>query len=265
MSQGKGGEGFVATCDRSPHCPVASSVKGNQGTGGVRMAYVESAQTRLAHPVSVPFAPIMARETPVWKRGMDMLGAAFGLIVFAPVMLLTAALIKLTSRGPVIFRQLRAGLRGRPFVMYKFRSMYVWAEERKKALLPFNEQTGPVFKMKKDPRVTLVGRMIRRLSIDELPQLWNVLKGDMSLVGPRPLPCEEIPCGKNICRHEPRLCRLSVTPGLTCYWQVSGRSDIGFAEWLRMDMRYVAERSFLTDLKILLLTVPAVLSLRGAQ
>jgi lipopolysaccharide/colanic/teichoic acid biosynthesis glycosyltransferase len=229
------------------------------------MMHTDEMSTQLAAATVAPYTPIVVHETPAWKRTMDVLGAALGLAIFSPLMLLTAVVIKLTSEGPVVFKQLRAGAGGKPFTMYKFRSMYVWSEQRRQALLPFNEQTGPVFKMRNDPRITPFGRTIRRLSIDELPQLWNVLKGDMSLVGPRPLPCEEIPCGKNICRHEPRLCRLSVKPGLTCYWQVSGRSNVAFDQWLRMDMRYVAERSLLTDLRILLLTVPAVLSLRGAQ
>jgi len=229
------------------------------------MTHTEEMSTQLAAATVAPYTPIAVRETPAWKRTMDVMGAALGLAIFSPLMLLTAVVIKLTSEGPVVFKQLRAGAGGKPFTMYKFRSMYVWSEQRRQALLPFNEQSGPVFKMRNDPRITPFGRTIRRLSIDELPQLWNVLKGDMSLVGPRPLPCEEVPCGKNICRHEPRLCRLSVKPGLTCYWQVSGRSNITFDQWLRMDMRYVAERSLLTDLRILLLTVPAVLSLRGAQ
>jgi lipopolysaccharide/colanic/teichoic acid biosynthesis glycosyltransferase len=202
---------------------------------------------------------------PDWKRLTDLVGAGVGLVVCSPIMLLAAIAVKLSSPGPVIFRQRRAGLGGRPFTVYKFRSMFLGAEAQKHLLMPFNEQTGPVFKMKRDPRVTPVGRLIRKLSIDELPQLWNVMKGQMSLVGPRPLPCDEIPCYENGCCSDGRkFCRLSVKPGLTCYWQVAGRSEIGFEEWIRLDLKYAREMSFLTDLKILLLTIPAVLSLRGA-
>jgi len=228
------------------------------------MSQVEQTGERLAPPRVARDLPVVILKRPAWKRPLDIVGALAGLVLSAPLMLLAALLVKLTSSGPAVFRQERAGLGGKPFVVYKFRSMYSDAEQLKRFLLPFNEQTGPAFKMKDDPRITPFGRVIRRLSIDELPQLWNVLKGDMSLVGPRPLPCDEVPCHHNMCVPQRQLCRLSVKPGLTCYWQVSGRSEIGFQEWLRLDMRYVREQAFLTDLKLLLLTIPAVLSGRGA-
>jgi lipopolysaccharide/colanic/teichoic acid biosynthesis glycosyltransferase len=212
-----------------------------------------------ARPV-MPMDPLMAVPLPAWKRTFDIFGAGLGLIVFSPVMLVVAVLIKLTSKGPIIFRQQRAGLGGRPFPFLKFRSMVADAEGQKAELVWFNEQTGPIFKMKRDPRVTMVGRFIRKLSLDELPQLWNVLQGEMSLVGPRPPTLDEVPYYSKWQRR-----RLEMTPGLTCFWQISGRSHVGFNEWVRMDIRYATERSFLTDLKILLMTVPAVVSCRGAH
>jgi lipopolysaccharide/colanic/teichoic acid biosynthesis glycosyltransferase len=208
----------------------------------------------------MPMEPVMAVRQPRWKRAVDLVGAVAALVVFSPILALTAAAIKLTSKGSVIFKQQRAGVGGRPFTFYKFRSMTVDTEWRKGQLMQFNEQSGPVFKMQQDPRVTRVGRLIRQWSIDELPQLWNVLKGDMSLVGPRPPTLDEVPHYDNWQRR-----RLEVTPGMTCFWQVSGRALVGFEEWVRMDIRYTVERSFLTDLKILTLTLPAVISRKGAH
>jgi lipopolysaccharide/colanic/teichoic acid biosynthesis glycosyltransferase len=197
---------------------------------------------------------------PVWKRMLDVMGAAAGLLVLLPVFAAVAVAVKLCSPGPVFFRQRRSGCGGRPFVMYKFRTMLANAEAYKAALLAFNEQDGPAFKILEDPRVTSVGRILRRTSLDELPQLWNVLKGDMSLVGPRPLPCEET----NACESWHRR-RLNVTPGLTCIWQVKGRSLVSFAEWVRMDLQYIRSLSMWQDVKLLLLTVPAVVSQKGAR
>jgi lipopolysaccharide/colanic/teichoic acid biosynthesis glycosyltransferase len=168
--------------------------------------------------------------------------------------------LAITSPGSILFRQMRAGLGGTPFTLLKFRTMGMSAEAEKPLLLPCNEQSGPVFKMKQDPRVTSVGRVLRKASIDELPQLWNVIRGEMSLVGPRPPTLDEV------ARYAPwQVKRLSVTPGLTCTWQVSGRSEIGFAEWVRMDIRYSRTRSPLLDAVLLVRTVPAVLSGRGAH
>jgi lipopolysaccharide/colanic/teichoic acid biosynthesis glycosyltransferase len=193
------------------------------------------------------------------KRLLDMVGAVMALILFAPLMLGAAVAVRLTSPGPIVFKQLRAGRGGEPFWVYKFRTMQVDADRIKKQLLDRNELDGPAFKIKDDPRLTSIGRFLRRSSIDELPQLWNVLKGDMSLVGPRPLPCDESAACSAWQKD-----RLYVTPGLTCIWQVKGRSLVTFDEWMRMDLNYVHTRSFINDLKILAATVPAVVFRRGA-
>ena len=203
---------------------------------------------------------LLVRHLPWWKRAIDVVGATFGLIALSPVMIFSAILIKGTSRGPVIFRQRRAGLGGQPFWIYKFRTMSTDAEARKAALRKYSEQDGPAFKLSDDPRVTAVGRVLRETSLDELPQLWNVLKGDMSLVGPRPLPMDEAA----ECEQWQRG-RLDVTPGLTCIWQVKGRSRVSFAEWMRMDLSYIRRHGILHDVKILCETIPAVLMRRGAR
>jgi lipopolysaccharide/colanic/teichoic acid biosynthesis glycosyltransferase len=203
---------------------------------------------------------LFVQAIPPWKRAIDVLGAAIGIVLLSPILLLFAAAIKISSTGPVLFTQWRSGRGGRPFLMYKFRSMVVDAEERKSELISLNEQDGPAFKLTADPRVTRLGQFLRDTSIDELPQLWNVLKGDMSLVGPRPLPCKETASCLDWQRR-----RLDVTPGLTCIWQVRGRSQVTFNEWVRMDLQYVRERSFWEDIKILVTTVPAVLLRRGAK
>lgn len=183
------------------------------------------------------------------KRGIDFLLSLLGLVILSPILLIVALIIKLDSRGQVIFKQERVGLKGKKFYMYKFRSMVVNAEELKDKLQKQNEMSGPMFKMKRDPRITRVGRFIRKTSIDELPQLFNVLKGEMSLVGPRP----SLP--KEVMKFEPwMLKRLEVKPGLTCYWQVSGRSSIGFEEWMKLDCEYVHDRSILLDLKLIFKT-----------
>lgn len=193
------------------------------------------------------------------KRVLDLVVGGLALILAGPIMLLTALAIKLDSSGPVFFRQQRVGKWGQPFVCYKFRSMYVDAEERKRELMAHNEADGPVFKMENDPRVTRVGRVIRKLSIDELPQLINVLRGEMSLVGPRPPVPEEV---EEYAFHERR--RLEAIPGITGLQQVSGRSDLDFKRWVELDLRYISEQSLWQDLKILLKTIPAVISGKGA-
>jgi lipopolysaccharide/colanic/teichoic acid biosynthesis glycosyltransferase len=203
---------------------------------------------------------LLVKPMPLTKRVIDVLGALVGLLILAPLFLLIAVAIKLSSRGPVFFKQRRSGRGGKPFSMYKFRTMVVDAEARKADLLALNEQDGPAFKMKKDPRVTRVGRFLRQTSLDELPQLWNVLTGDMSLVGPRPLPCSETESCAGWQRR-----RLEVTPGITCFWQVRGRSSVSFADWVRMDVQYIRSQSLPQDLKLLFLTVPAVLLRRGAH
>jgi lipopolysaccharide/colanic/teichoic acid biosynthesis glycosyltransferase len=193
------------------------------------------------------------------KRLLDIAGAAIALVLTAPVLLLAAALIKLESRGPVIYRSTRIGRGGRPFTFFKLRSMVNDADQMRHRLSHLNECDGPVFKISRDPRVTRVGRFLRSTSIDEIPQFINVLRGEMSLVGPRP------PIPEEVAKYEPwQMRRLDVAPGITCLWQISGRSRIGFQEWMRLDLEYIRNRSFAMDLKILLRTIPAVLSREGA-
>ncbi|MBE6049612.1 MAG: sugar transferase [Clostridium sp.] len=183
------------------------------------------------------------------KRAADIIFSLAGIILLIPLFVVIIVTIKLESKGSAIFVQDRIGYKGKKFKMYKFRSMVVDAEELKKNLMDQNEMGGPMFKMKNDPRVTKVGRFIRKTSIDELPQLINVLKGEMSLVGPRPSLPQEVE------KFEPwMLTRLVVKPGLTCYWQVSGRNDIEFEEWMKLDIKYAKERSILVDLKLILKT-----------
>lgn len=199
---------------------------------------------------------------PVWafvKRGMDLVGAGLGLVLASPIMLVTAIAVKRCDGGPAIFAQERMGKNGVRFKMYKFRSMYMDAEERLAELQKFNEVDGPAFKMENDPRITPVGRFIRKTSIDELPQLINILKGDMSIVGPRP------PIPREVAQYTDwDWGRLAVKPGLTCYWQVSGRSNLSFDEWMKLDLKYVEEQGFVTDMKILFKTVGVVLRGDGA-
>jgi lipopolysaccharide/colanic/teichoic acid biosynthesis glycosyltransferase len=203
---------------------------------------------------------LLVLPLPRWKRACDIVGAFCLTTVFLPLMAIVALAIKLTSAGPILFTQRRAGLGGRPFIIYKFRTMITDAEQRKSGLRPLSEQDGPAFKLARDPRITRLGQVLRKTSIDELPQLWNVLLGDMSLVGPRPLPLDE----SDACEPWQRR-RLQVTPGLTCIWQVEGRSRVTFAEWVRMDVRYIRRRTLWHDAVILLRTVPAVLLRKGAR
>ena len=212
----------------------------------------------LAAPL-VDLGPSCDIPTPAGKRALDILVAAPALLLLLPLFALIAIAIRLDSPGPVIFRQPRAGRGGRPFAFYKFRSMLADAEARRAALASRNEQEGPVFKIQADPRVTRVGRLLRRWSLDELPQLWNVLRGDISLVGPRSPTLDEVAQYERWQRR-----RLSVTGGITCTWQVSGRNQIPFREWMRLDLRYVACRSLWLDLRLLARTLPAVISGRGA-
>lgn len=194
------------------------------------------------------------------KRALDILGALVALIIFSPVMLLAAAAVRLTGRGPVIFVQERYGLNKRRFKMFKFRTMVQNAEALQAQLEKSNEAQGPVFKIKNDPRVTPIGRFLRKTSIDELPQLFNVLRGDMSLVGPRPLPERDV----SRFAESSLLRRFSVKPGLTCLWQISGRSNTQFDHWIRQDLQYIDQWSLGLDIAILLKTVPAVIKGRGA-
>jgi lipopolysaccharide/colanic/teichoic acid biosynthesis glycosyltransferase len=193
------------------------------------------------------------------KRLLDIVGATVGLVLTAPILFIAAIMIKLDSEGPVFYKQERLGYKHRPFMFFKLRSMYDGAHDHRHKILHLNEVDGPVFKISNDPRVTRVGRFIRRTSIDELPQLFNVLRGDMSLVGPRP------PIAEEVAKYEPwQRRRLDVKPGVSCLWQIGGRSTVGFDEWMRLDMEYIRRQSFALDVKILLRTLPAVLAGKGA-
>ena len=206
--------------------------------------------------------PQLATWAGLIKQFIDIFGSLALLLIFSLPMLLVSLLIKITSPGPVLFKQKRAGLNGRPFMMFKFRSMVSNAEQLKQELEALNEMSGPVFKLANDPRVTRVGRWIRKFSIDEFPQLFNVLLGDMSLVGPRPLPVHEVQRFDDLAHRR----RLSVKPGLTCLWQVGGRNEVSdFKEWVRLDLEYIDHWSLWLDLKILWLTIPVVLMGKGAR
>ena len=193
------------------------------------------------------------------KRVIDLVLSALLLVVLSPVFVIVAVAVKLTSRGPVFFKQIRAGLNGKSFTMYKFRSMHRGAADDREFLEHLNEQQGPVFKIEKDPRLTSVGKIIRRTSIDELPQLLNVFLGQMTLVGPRPL---WYPEAQNT--HGMASLRTKVKPGLTCLWQISGRSELSYERWVELDLYYIQTRSLLLDIMILVQTIPAVLTGRGA-
>lgn len=210
----------------------------------------------------VPFTELAKEPHPGYyfmKRAMDIVLSLTAIIVLSPVFIITAILIKLTSPGSCIYSQIRVGKGGRYFTIYKFRSMYMDADERLAELKDRNEKDGPIFKIENDPRITPVGHFIRKFSIDELPQLFNILIGDMSIVGPRPaLPNEVSEYSKEDSM------RLLVQPGLTCIWQVSGRSNIGFEEWMEMDRQYIEKRSILFDIFLIFKTIPAVLKGEGA-
>ena len=200
------------------------------------------------------------RSSVFFKRFMDIILSVFAVILGSPVFLITAFLVKITSPGPIIFSQVRVGKFGRHFKFYKFRSMYIDAEARKAELMKHNESgDGVIFKMKRDPRITPIGRFIRKFSIDELPQLFNVILGDMSLVGPRP----PLPSEVRTYTLEERK-RLNITPGITCLWQVSGRSELPFSKQIALDKEYIASKSAWKDFLILLKTIPAILTGKGA-
>lgn len=206
---------------------------------------------------TIAAAPSLA--TPPVKRALDIVVASAALLALSPVLVTVAAAIYWEDRGPLIYKQTRIGRGGKPFSFYKFRSMVVNADALKAKLAAQNEASGPIFKMKHDPRITRVGRLLRRYSLDELPQLWNVLRGDMSLVGPRPHLPQEIASEPNY-----PLERLSVPPGLLCLREVSGRSQLTFEQWLTLDLEYIQRRSVALDLWILLRALPAVLKGEGA-
>jgi len=218
----------------------------------------------LGHPLLIfRTAPELSWQSLV-KHIMDFVGSFLMLLLLLviPVIPLIALAIKLASPGPVFFRQQRSGRNGSPFTLYKFRTMVTNAEQLKHELAAMNEMTGPVFKVTNDPRVTPLGRFLRKYSLDELPQLWNVLRGEMSLVGPRPLPVDEVKRFNDLAHRR----RLSVKPGLTCLWQVKGRNKISdFKDWVRLDLEYIDNWSLALDLKILFFTVPVVLRGTGAK
>lgn len=183
------------------------------------------------------------------KYIIDILGASVGIILLSPILIITALMIKIESDGPIIFSQERVGINGKMFKMYKFRSMVQNADEILDKLKHKNEMSGPMFKIKDDPRITKIGKFIRKTSIDELPQLFNVLKGDMSLVGPRPNLPREVSQFSEYHKQ-----KLLATPGLTCYWQIMGRNNIDFNEWMELDIKYIRERSILLDIKLIFKT-----------
>jgi exopolysaccharide biosynthesis polyprenyl glycosylphosphotransferase len=229
--------------------------------GGFRFERAEPLHKRAildgyVHYVSVRHKPVQLAI----KRAIDILVSCTALVLLSPLLLVVAVLVKSTSRGPILFKQERVGQHGRTFHMLKFRSMVLNAEELKARLALQNEQAGPVFKIKHDPRITFVGRFIRKFSIDELPQLINVLRGEMSLVGPRP------PIPAEVARYEAwQRRRLSVRPGLTCVWQVSGRNEVSFEDWMYLDMQYIDHWSLTRDIELIARTVPVVLTGRGAS
>jgi exopolysaccharide biosynthesis polyprenyl glycosylphosphotransferase len=211
----------------------------------------------------VEIDPTALRPTPltyrIAKRALDIVLALLGLVLLLPLLPAIVALIRLDSRGPILFRQKRVGRHGKLFTCYKFRSMVVNAEALKPNLADRNEATGPAFKIRQDPRITAIGAFLRRSSLDEVPQLLNVLLGQMSIVGPRP----QIPAEVELYESWHRA-RLQVPPGITCLWQISGRSLISFDEWMRLDLEYVRRRSMRLDIDILLRTLPAVIARKGA-
>lgn len=213
-----------------------------------------------AHVAYEAVWPRVSFERRIMKRAVDVAGASIGLLMCSPVMIAAAVAIKLTSRGPVFFRQTREGLGGQPFTIYKMRTMEVDAESKQESLKQASHRDGPAFKIKQDPRVTKVGHILRKTCVDELPQFVNVLRGEMSLVGPRPLPW----CESRACVHWQRR-RLDVLPGMTCYWQVDKRAAETFDEWMRMDLRYVDRSSFWRDLALLARTVFVPLMGRGSD
>lgn len=221
----------------------------------------ETVSCSIAHPESSNHSVCLRKTTPAWKRLIDIVGSLFALIVFSPVFVAVALAIKLDSRGPIFFRQRREGKDGKQYDILKFRTMRVGAHEEQQRLRKFcgNEQDGPAFKLTDDPRVTRVGRYLRKVCLDEMPQMLNVLKGDMSLVGPRPLPVEESTGSKVWHRR-----RLEVLPGLTCIWQVAGSRDISFDEWMRMDLDYIERRGFWLDMSLLFKTALLVIMHRGS-
>lgn len=221
----------------------------------------KSRQTELDGMPFITFETAPSREWELFiKKVLDLTVSSFGIIILSPILLLTALLIKLTSKGPVFFLQKRVGLNGKKFVMYKFRTMEKDAYKKQRALSKLNMMQGPAFKVKDDPRTTLLGKFLRKFSIDELPQLFNVFLGEMSIVGPRP------PTQKEVLKYESwQRRRLSMRPGITCFWQISGRNNvISFDEWMKLDLNYIDNWSLRLDFIIFFKTIPIVLFGRGA-
>ncbi len=217
-------------------------------------------KTQQAPPHEANGSSFFVSPQPLWKRALDVVGSLVGLTVSAPIVALAAIAVRATSQGPVFFSQQREGHGGKEFTIYKMRTMIENAEHLQGELRTESHQDGPAFKMKRDPRTTWIGRFLRASSIDELPQFWNVLRGDMSLVGPRPLPTEESLACTNWQRR-----RLDVKPGMTCIWQVEGRSEVEFEQWMRMDLDYIERQGLWADCKLLLLTIPSIVRNRGMR
>jgi exopolysaccharide biosynthesis polyprenyl glycosylphosphotransferase len=257
---------FVVPRSRLPYMQnyiYDCEIEGIKATVAVDLFEARIAQSHLREMDGSPFLTFettLAREWQLFiKRFIDVILSAFAIIILSPLYLLVALLIKMDSKGPAFFIQKRVGLNGRKFLLFKFRTMYIDAQQRQVELEKLNMMKGPVFKVKNDPRVTRVGKILRKLSIDELPQLFNVLQGEMSLVGPRP------PLPKEVVQYDPwQRRRLSMRPGLTCLWQVSGRNSIDFNQWMKLDLEYLDKWCLRLDFKIIVKTIPVVLLGVGA-
>ena len=248
------GEWFVYPDNDQRNPDQSSEFEEDTGdTGMLQPIQTEVAQTESRASKVVPLA-FFARPFPAWKRALDIVGASVGLMISSPIILIAAVAIRLTSPGPAFFRQQCAGFLGKPFIMFKLRTMVENAEALKAGLVEDNERDGPAFKMRRDPRITPVGKILRDTGMDELPQLLNVLRGEMSLVGPRPLPV----CEDEQCRPWHRR-RLDTKPGLTCFWQLAKSREIPFVEWMRLDLRYSRRRSLWLDLHLISRTFTAVI------
>jgi len=242
MNQAEWEEGFLKNLKDRYECKTASSLR-----------------FRIYLWRKITFWKVIIGAAYISKRVLDLVLTPVALILLSPVMIIAVLAIKIEDGGPIMFSQMRVGRYGKLFKFYKFRSMCVDAEKKKAELINENEMSGVTFKMKRDPRITKVGRIIRKLSIDELPQLLNVIKGDMSLVGPRPPVPKEVEEYTLFDRK-----RLDIIPGITCLWQISGRSNINFEGQIRLDVAYMDSQSFWGDIKILVKTIPAVLLGKGA-
>ncbi|WP_197529157.1 sugar transferase [Aeoliella mucimassa] len=248
---------FVPGNDR-PHCEVVVYPDDQRDNEGFPAP--EDSVSGISFSETPSSDAFFALRVSPWKRLFDIVGASAGLVLTSPLIAGAALAVKLTSPGAAFFLQEREGLGGKRFQILKLRTMRSDAESFKDDLRMHSEQDGPAFKMTNDPRVTWVGKWLRKTSIDELPQLWNVLRGEMSLVGPRPLPTQE---SQECCSWQRQ--RLQVLPGLTCIWQIRGRNVVSFEEWIRMDLRYIRRRSLWYDLQLVLATVPAIVFSKGPR